>query len=180
MNVIVAGAGNHSGFDIKWTFCYNTRMAKCYILVGVPGSGKSTWIKSQNFDWSRTVVASTDDYVDAEALRQGKTYSEIFKDTMPDAVAYMAKTVVDAVKAGKDIVWDQTSTTVPSRARKFRMLPANYEVIAVVFRTPDAAELTRRLASRPGKEIPDHVIESMRAGWQDPTTAEGFAEIIST
>jgi len=154
-------------------------MAKCYILVGIPGSGKSTWIKSQNFDWSRTVVASTDDYVDAEALRQGKTYSEIFKDTMPDAVRYMAKTVVDAVKAGKDIVWDQTSTTVLTRAKKFRMLP-NYEVIAVVFKTPGKAELARRLKSRPGKEIPDHVIRMMRANWQEPTLDEGFDQILSS
>jgi predicted kinase len=153
-------------------------MAKCYILIGVPGSGKSTWIHQQNFDWSRTVVASTDDYVDAEALRQEKTYSEIFKDTMPDAVAYMAKTVVDAVKEGKDIIWDQTSVTVPSRAKKFRMLPANYDVIAVVFKTPDEAELARRLASRPGKVIPKYVMESMRANWQVPTKAEGFGSII--
>ena len=153
-------------------------MAKCYLLIGIPGSGKSTWIKSQPFDWSRTVVASTDDYVDAEALRQGKTYSEIFKDTMPDAVAYMAKTVVDAVKEGKDIIWDQTSVTVPSRAKKFRMLPSSYDVIAVVFKTPDEAELARRLKSRPGKEIPKYVIESMRANWQEPTKAEGFGSII--
>ena len=153
-------------------------MAKCYILVGVPAAGKSTWIKSQNFDWSRTVVASTDDYVDAEALRQGRTYSEIFKDTMPDAVAYMAKTVVDAVKEGRDIIWDQTSVTVPSRAKKFRMLPSSYDVIAVVFKTPDEAELARRLKSRPGKEIPKYVIESMRANWQEPTKAEGFDQVV--
>lgn len=153
-------------------------MAKCYILIGIPGSGKSTWIKSQPFDWGRTVVASTDDYVDAEALRQGKTYSEIFKDTMPLAVAYMATTVIDAVKVNKDIIWDQTSVTVPSRRKKFRMLPPNYEVIAVVFKTPDKAELTRRLKSRPGKEIPKYVIESMRANWEEPTLAEGFGSII--
>jgi predicted kinase len=153
-------------------------MAKCYILIGVPGSGKSTWIHQQNFDWSNTVVASTDDYVDAEALRQEKTYSEIFKDTMPDAVAYMAKTVIDAVCADKDIIWDQTSVTVPSRAKKFRMLPSSYDVIAVVFKTPDEAELARRLASRPGKVIPKYVMESMRANWQVPTKAEGFGSII--
>jgi predicted kinase len=148
------------------------------MLIGVPGSGKSTWIKSQHFDWGRTVVASTDDYVDLEALRQGKTYSEIFQATMPDAVRYMAKTVVDAVKENKDIIWDQTSTTVATRAKKFRMLPPNYEVIGVVFTTPDKAELARRLKTRPGKEIPDHVIRMMRANWQEPAMAEGFDQII--
>ncbi len=153
-------------------------MAKCYILIGIPGSGKSTWINNQNFDWSRTVVASTDDYVDSEARNQGKTYSEIFRDTMPAAVAHMTKTVVDAVRAGKDIVWDQTSTTVASRAKKFRMLPPNYSVVGVVFRTPDRAELARRLKSRPGKEIPDNVMRSMIGGWEEPTKAEGFNKII--
>ena len=153
-------------------------MAKCYILIGVPGSGKSTWIHQQNFDWTNTVVASTDDYVDRVAALSHMTYSEVFKETMPDAVKYMAHVVVEAVKENKDIIWDQTSVTVPSRAKKFRMLPANYEVIAVVFKTPDEAELARRLASRPGKVIPKYVMESMRANWQEPTKAEGFYQII--
>jgi hypothetical protein len=31
--------------------------------------------------------------------------------------------------------------------------------------------------SRPGKEIPDHVVASMIASWEDPTEQEGFKEI---
>ena len=95
---------------------------------------------------------------------------------MPTAVNLMAEKVVQAREAGKDIIWDQTSTTVISRARKFRMLP-NYEHIAVVFKTPEHTELMRRLMSRPGKEIPDHVIASMIASWEEPTEEEGFKEI---
>jgi hypothetical protein len=30
---------------------------------------------------------------------------------------------------------------------------------------------------RPGKEIPDHVIASMIASWEEPTEEEGFKEI---
>ena len=74
------------------------------------------------------------------------------------------------------IIWDQTSTTVKSRARKFNMLP-DYEHVAVVFKTPEHKELMRRLMSRPGKEIPEHVIASMIASWEDPTEEEGFSEI---
>jgi predicted kinase len=49
------------------------------MLIGVPGSGKSTWIGAQ--DWARDcVLVSTDKLIDIEAGRQGKTYNEVFKD----------------------------------------------------------------------------------------------------
>jgi predicted kinase len=148
---------------------------KCYQLIGVPGSGKSTWIKNQTWALGLTVV-NTDSFVEAYAKEQGKTYSEVFKDYMPRAVELMAEQVVRARTLGHTIIWDQTSTTIASRARKFNMLP-NYEHIAVVFKTPEKAELERRLASRPGKEIPQYVIDQMIDGWQEPTEDEGFKEI---
>ena len=153
-------------------------MPKAYILVGVPGSGKSTWISKAPVDWANTVVASTDNYVEREAKRLGKTYSEVFNDVMPDAVNHMAKTVVDAVSNKQDIIWDQTSTTRHTRAKKLRMLPNNYETIAVVFPTPDKKELTRRLGSRPGKVIPDEVMTNMISKWEEPSVDEGFDKII--
>ena len=150
-------------------------MPKCYQLVGVPGSGKSTWIKNQVWALGLTVV-STDMWVEIYAKEQGKTYSEVFNDYMPTAVDLMAKQVVKARELGHTIIWDQTSTTVKSRTRKFNMLP-NYEHIAVVFETPSRLELNKRLASRPGKEIPDVVIEGMRASFEMPALEEGFTEI---
>ena len=150
-------------------------MPKCYQLIGVPASGKSTWI--QNQDWiADCVVVSTDEFVEDYAKECGQTYSEVFADYMPTAVNLMADKVVRARNAGKDIIWDQTSTTVKSRARKFNMLP-DYEHIAVVFKTPEHTELMRRLMNRPGKEIPDHVIYSMIGTWEDPTEEEGFTGI---
>jgi predicted kinase len=95
---------------------------------------------------------------------------------MPTAVDLMAKQVLFARENDHTIIWDQTSTTIASRAKKFRMLP-DYEHIAVVFRTPEHKELTHRLLNRPGKEIPDHVIASMIASWEEPTEEEGFKEI---
>jgi predicted kinase len=150
-------------------------MPKCYQLVGVPGSGKSTWVAEQ--DWAITCSCiSTDKWVEIYAKEVGRTYSEVFNDFMPTAVDLMAKEVVAARELRRDIVWDQTSTTIKSRARKFNMLP-DYEHIAVVFNTPSRIELKRRLESRPGKEIPDAVIEGMLASFEMPTEEEGFKEI---
>ena len=150
-------------------------MPKCYQLVGVPGSGKSTWVENQ--DWALTCArVSTDKWVEIYAKEVGRTYSEVFVDFMPTAVDLMAKEVVVARQIKRDIIWDQTSTTVKSRAKKFAMLP-DYEHIAVVFKTPEHKELMRRLCSRPGKDIPDHVIASMIASWEEPTEEEGFNQI---
>ena len=150
-------------------------MPKLYVLVGVPASGKTTWFRNQ--EWTdHCYYISTDRHVEAYALAHGKTYSEVFTDYMPTAVENMVEEVIRARDAGIDIVWDQTSTTVASRRRKFDMLPDYYK-IAVVFETPPRTELKQRLASRPGKEIPDVVVEGMLASFEMPTEQEGFDEI---
>jgi predicted kinase len=150
-------------------------MPKCYQLVGVPGSGKSTWVTNQ--EWKdNCYYISTDKHVDAYAEAHGKTYSEVFNDYMPTAVENMVEEVIRARDGGMDIIWDQTSTTIASRVKKFRMLP-DYEHIAVVFETPDRIELKRRLASRPGKVIPEVVVEGMLASFEMPTEEEGFTQI---
>jgi predicted kinase len=152
-------------------------MPKCYQLIGVPGAGKSTWIKSQQWILGMEHV-STDHHVEVYAKEQGKTYSEVFTDYMTRAVELMAEEVVDARTTGRDIVWDQTSTSVKSRARKFAMLPDYYH-IAVVFKTPEHKELMRRLTSRydSGKIIPVQVVQGMIDNWEEPTLEEGFKEI---
>jgi predicted kinase len=150
-------------------------MPKCYQLIGVPGSGKSTWASNQDWALGHAII-STDKWVEIYAKEVGRTYSEVFADFMPTAVDLMAKEVTVARDLGRNIIWDQTSTTVKSRLKKFNMLP-DYEHIAVVFKTPEHAELMRRLSSRPGKEIPDHVIASMIASFEMPTLEEGFKEI---
>jgi predicted kinase len=150
-------------------------MPTCHQLIGVPGSGKSTWIKNQ--EWAKDcAIVSTDMWVELEAERVGKTYSEIFDEYMPKAVKLMANHVELARDKGMDIIWDQTSTTIASRRRKFNMLK-DYRHIAVVFKTPEPEELARRLASRPGKTIPDHVMRQMIEGFDPVELEEGYSEI---
>lgn len=148
-----------------------------YVLVGVPASGKSTWIKNQV--WAKDIpVVSTDKFVEEYAKEQGKTYSEVFQEYMPVAVKLMANQVLICQTNKVDIIWDQTSTTVETRAKKIRMLPEYYK-IAVVMKTPPTAILQERLASRPGKTIPWEVVSNMaqQLEAEPPTLEEGFNEI---
>ena len=150
-------------------------MPKCYQLIGVPGSGKSTWVKNQIWALGLSVI-STDTFVEACANAQGRTYNEVFGDYMPTAVDLMVQQVAFAQQHGHTVIWDQTSVTVASRRKKFRMLP-EYKHIAVVFKIPDSEELSRRLASRPGKIIPKEIVQDMINKFEMPTLEEGFAEI---
>jgi len=146
-----------------------------YVLVGVPASGKTSWVADQSWSAECTYI-STDKYVEEYAESQGKTYSEIFEEYMPTAVSRMAQDVREARQVKADIIWDQTSTTIASRVKKFRMLPEYYK-IAVVFSTPEEQEWKRRLDSRPGKVIPSFVLQHMVDSWQEPTVQEGFDEV---
>ena len=152
-------------------------MPKLYMLIGVPASGKSTWIAGQ--DWARDcVLVSTDKLIDIEAGRQGKTYNDVFKDYIDTATKLMNEDVRAAVEAGKDIIWDQTNTGRRSRAAKLALAPGYYK-IAVVFDTPAEEEWQRRLDGRPGKHIPKAVLKAMSEGLQLPTEDE-FDEIWRT
>lgn len=146
-----------------------------YVLVGVPASGKSTWVGQQL--WTETcAVISTDHYVDRFAARMRQPYHQVFDAVMPRAIRLMMRAVRRAQAQGQDIIWDQTNLTRTSRARKFRILP-EYRAVAVVFARPEAEAHAHRLASRPGRCIPDTVLAAMIQSYEPPDEAEGFAEI---
>jgi predicted kinase len=149
-------------------------MSKVYMLIGVPGSGKSTWVNAQ--DWVKDcVLVSTDKLIELEAGRQGRTYNDVFKDYIDTATKLMNADVLEAVAEGKDIIWDQTNTGRKSRKAKLAMMPGYYK-IAVVFATPEKEEWQRRINSRPGKMIPEGVLKAMAMGLQRPEPGE-FDEV---
>lgn len=148
---------------------------KLYVMIGVPGSGKSTWI--QNQQWTENcVVVSTDSYLERFSKKTGKTYNQSFDLFMERAIKLMVKQVLRAKINKKDIIWDQTSTTISSRIKKFNMLPEYYK-IAVVMKKLDREVLDQRLNNRVNKIIPKNVIDSMCDFFEEPSLAEGFNEI---
>lgn len=149
----------------------------CTILVGAPGSGKSTWMRNQ--EWiDDTYVASTDDIIENIADQYGFTYDEAFKDVVGFAEKVMWRELEMAAEAGDPIYIDRTNMSVKSRKRFIDFLrPYGYRFDAVVFPNPDPAEWERRLNSRPGKTIPDNIIRNMVASFRMPTPEEGFVNI---
>lgn len=151
-----------------------------WMLVGVPGSGKSTWIEETELDEGQgqdTIILSTDDYIEHIASIRGATYNEVFHDIIKDANRKMYEDLDWALAHNNNIIWDQTNTSRKSRKEKLAKIPAHYKKIAVFFPTPLLEELERRLASRPGKVIPKGVMQNMIDCLNQPMLEEGFDEV---
>ena len=154
-------------------------MSKLTVLVGLPGSGKSTYLKSvlKEDDF----VYSTDDYIESVANSLGKTYNDLFQSHFKEANSFMNSALVEAISKDYDVFWDQTNMTSKKRISIVRKFPRSYETHCVVFELPKTPEnwneLEKRLDSRIGKIIPPTVINSMYDSYDIPSLSEGFDTI---
>lgn len=155
-------------------------MPEFIMLVGLPGSGKSTYIEKllEKYPERDYVIISSDDIIEEVALKEGKTYSEVFEKTVGYATAEMKRRAKAAAADGRNIIWDQTNMTVKSRTSKMKDF-AGYNFSAVVFSLTDE-ELNRRLKKREsetGKVIPGFIIKNMANSYVAPSKSEGFENI---
>lgn len=145
-----------------------------YMLIGIPASGKSTWVKTHS---GEHVVLSTDNYIEEQARREKTTYDAVFTKCINAATNALNEMVGIVTKLKCDVIWDQTNLDARSRKRKLAKF-LDYRKVAVVFEIPPEHVLKERLNSREGKVIPEKIIESMKERFQYPSQEEGFDEIM--
>ena len=150
------------------------------MLIGAPGSGKSTYVKQLLADHPEKnyVLLSTDDLLAAWGEAEGLSYPEAFEKYMKKADQQFKIQFRQAKNTNSNIIIDRTNLTTKGRAKLLKQLPKEYYKSAVVFEVV-RDELNRRLAKREietGKKIPDRVVTNMIASYRPPTNAE-FDEI---
>jgi predicted kinase len=140
---------------------------KVIILCGLPCSGKSTISLSAQYDDYNHL--STDAYIEQVAKLQRKTYNEVWKHTIKEASKVFYGLMCIAATTNKNVLIDQTNLSVLTRKLKIDLFQ-NHEPTIVFFNTP--LELIKQRNNRPGKQIPDNVIETMYKTLQIPTEEE--------
>jgi len=150
-------------------------MPKCIMLVGVPASGKSTWIQEY---MPMANVMSTDIVIENVARSYGMTYNEGFKDLISFAEKVMWRHITWSIASQVNFVIDRTNLTAKSRKKFIDKLKLHgYELECVVFPTPEPDEWKRRLDSRPGKTIPQEALDRMVNSYEVPLMSEGFSSV---
>jgi predicted kinase len=139
------------------------------VLVGPPGSGKSTWARRNGYG---VVHVSQDDLIDAiTPCGFDHVYRPIYRET-EDALARAA------LRASQTVIVDRTNRT---RAHRERWLSLAREescpAFAVVMSTSE--ELCReRNASREGpRRVSDERMDRMLAAFESVRPDEGFAAV---
>jgi predicted kinase len=144
------------------------------MLIGLPGTGKTTWIKNnRKLFGPNHVVLSTDDILEMIGGQLGMTYNEMFDDiSYSFAEKMMMKGAKHAIANKWNVIWDQTNLNVKTRAKKLALFGDAYEKHGIYFPVPPDHDV--RLNSRVGKTIPRHVMQSMKEKMEMPSTNEGF------
>jgi predicted kinase len=145
------------------------------ILVGLPGSGKTT-LRADEFFNDYTVISS-DDIVEQIASEQGTTYDAVWADASKVAADRIQQIAKECLQQGRNILWDQTNLSVKARRRILSQVPKAYMKIAIYFEIDEDLR-QRRTSARVGKTIPAHVDAAMRASYVRPTVDEGFDYVL--
>ena len=146
-------------------------MAKLIMLIGIQGSGKTTYSKELSKKIDAEIISS--DRI--RQLYKGIDEKEVFPTVY--------KLCAAKLKENKNVILDATHITPKVRKRTFDALDAYsvyYEKIAYFINTP-IEECVRRVAKRnedPNElYLPLEVIESYGKNLIPPSYEEGFIEI---
>ena len=146
-------------------------MSKMYIMIGMPGCGKSYYIK-QHAKEGEVIVSR--DTIRFNMLKDDEPYFAKEKAVYKEFIRQINAAVAD----GRDVWVDQTSINRGSRNKLFANISKPNEVIGIYFTTPLETAIERN-AQRTGRAfVPQDAIINMYNSMEKPELDEGFTEIM--
>ena len=145
------------------------------VLVGLPSSGKSTWVRKKCMEDEEfgQFIISRDGILEENTI--GKDYEEKWKNADQKQIDRLLQSSYKWAKEFNSVVVDMTHMSKKSRRRTLSHFDNSYKKKAVVFLT-DMQKLRLQNEKRSGKIIGENVINKMMRSFYPPTLAE-FDEI---
>lgn len=140
------------------------------LLVGIPGSGKSTYARNYILDYPKQVIHLSSDSIRAELYGD-----ESIQGNPAEVFSLMQKRAIEALNNGNDVIYDATNITRKDRAGIIGICPKFAKIEAHIIWAP-IEECVKRDASRDrtvGKEVIDRMLKRFQAVYYD----EGIDEI---
>lgn len=148
-------------------------MADLYLAVGIPGIGKSTWLKAHTKP--KVLYVSRDD-IRFSLLKPGEEYFAHEKE----AFRIFTDKIRKGLLAGKDVFADATHINHFSRNKLKRNISPNlYEHIYAFYFKGDLITAYKRNSNRWGTKryVEENKIQDIYNSFEEPTIEEGFDQI---
>lgn len=136
------------------------------VLVGLPGSGKSTYIKQYNLP-----------ALSSDALRQLLADDETDQTIHARVFATIRYLLRQRISLGRPVTYVDATHLTPAERRPYIVMAERlgFRVEALFFDVPPEV-CKQRNRTRP-RVVPDEVIDAMAARLVRPSRAEGFARV---
>ncbi len=143
-------------------------MSKLYIMMGIPGSGKSTWCEEN--------ISNKDSYVSRDRVRfgllkAGDNYFSKENEVYKEFINIIDKKLMTY----NEVYVDQTSLNSGARRKLIRSLQIKPDEIHVIWlKTPLQKSLLQNAKRKGLERVPDHSIIQMYGRLERPTWSEGI------
>lgn len=144
-------------------------MSKFIMLIGLPGSGKSTYVTRYESKNTNTAIVCPDDIREELTgnVNDQSHNTEVFE------IAY--KRIKEFLEADLDVIFDATNLNRKRRISLLKTLPKDTLKIAVVFAV--AFSLCKEQNEQRSRVVPYDVMDRMYKNFQVPWFGEGFNAI---
>ena len=148
-------------------------MKNLYMMCGVPGSGKSTYVAT---NFPEAIIISRD-AIRFALLKEGDDYFA-YEDTVLSIFYSEIQNAIDS-DSEQDIIIDATHLTPKARATCLQNLKNldKVNLVALSIEAPLAIALYRNDKRTGRARVPDTVIRNMYKSYKIPTVEEGFNEV---
>lgn len=139
------------------------KKSKVYCLIGLSGSGKSTWLKNKKFE--NFNIISVDKYLEKGKLNYNSVdYEKKIKKAHDQTLVEIKDTIIKE----KNCIIDMTNLTKETRRKKLSQFPSTkYEKIGIVFLNGEK-EIEKNLSKRTDKKIPIEVLKKQLNSFELP------------
>ena len=150
----------------------------CFIMIGLPGSGKSTVAESYAKKFNADIL-STDRYIEYQAEWFGLTYNEAFSQFYKEAEYAFKANVNSSLKDKRNVIIDRTNLTLKRVNLVKRFTEAGFQVVYVlVERSEDVLDKVNEERKKTGRHLSDEVRNRLKVSYVPPTIDEGVHKIV--
>lgn len=151
-----------------------------YMLVGLPGSGKTSLVKYIVEERKKYHTETQDDrtivWISSDKIREELYGSEEIQGDPKEIFSEMRKRTEQALKEGNDVIYDACNINSKKRRGLLSSIKHfNCKKVCIVCATP--YEMCKERNSQRERKVPETAIEKMYLNWNTPFYFEGWDKI---